>query len=103
MSWTTTAVGWFRYPTSPFYRGDDPFNEADDFAEVTILDGTNPEIGTLGSLVSYQRLTSEGNTVLIDPFGHIAITDDVQPVPPIPGETFDYTIDGGLIQTYTWT
>lgn len=93
---------WFRQaPPNPPYVGSSPTEALpDELESVTISDITYPDIDGLSvnDVVNYESTTTEGSVVTIDVRGHIAV--DAQ---PIAGESFDYNINGGAMQTYTWT
>ena len=72
-------------------------------ASVTILDDLLTDFTAFSvvvdDVIAYDTVTTLGNTVEVDTYGHIA----TYPAARVPGESFDFTINGGATQTYTWS
>ena len=88
---------WFKYLTTPTYRGDDPQNSMGMSITLTNVVSTSfDDPLNIGDVISWAGTTAAGATITIDEFANITLTGTY-----LAGDTFEYSINAGAQQTYT--
>ena len=90
-------ASWFKYLTSPTYRGDNPQNNTGMLVTITNVASTSfDDPLSIGDVIRWGGTTSAGATIAIDEFANVTLTGTYSA-----GDTFEYSVNSGPLQTYT--